>query len=208
LPEIRQRPRYLNLGPADNLPTAAKKGTTEADVCPKYYDRQRKAKSMTAGAMVFLCRHRFYIGFHLFPKAESINDVFATLYTRFEQCPSICVGDNNCHAADYCTLREYEFFKDCRFVIDDFHSNAHRGCSAASHAKHYRKHIKIGDLNTSYTESANHNMGVLRQMVSYMTEGHAIMTIFTYICMANRTVWKELSVKGSELFLKKFACRR
>ncbi|KAI8828766.1 hypothetical protein BC829DRAFT_363909, partial [Chytridium lagenaria] len=209
LPEIRQRPQYKNLGRADNLPSRTYSNTSsEPSVCPKYYERQRKAKSLTAGAMVFLCRHRFYIGFHMFPSAESINDVFSTILTRFETCPSFCLADNNCHAADYCTLREFEFFKNCRFMIDDFHSNAHRGCSAASHAKHYRQHKGVGDLNTSYTESANHKMGIMRNMVSYMTEAHAIMAIQTFVCMANRALLKDIWRKGEKSFSQHFSERR
>ncbi|KAI8849707.1 hypothetical protein BC829DRAFT_361767, partial [Chytridium lagenaria] len=83
-PEMRQRPQYKNLGRADNLPSRTYSNTSsKPSGCPKYYERQRKAKSLTAGAMVFLCRHRFYIGFHMFPSAEGINDVFSTILTRY-----------------------------------------------------------------------------------------------------------------------------
>ncbi|KAI8852558.1 hypothetical protein BC829DRAFT_360524, partial [Chytridium lagenaria] len=146
--------------------------------CAKYYERQKEAKSLTAGAMVFLCRHRFYIGFHMLSSMESVNDVFSTLFTRFEVCPKYSLADNNCQTADYCTLREFEFFKDCRFIIDDFHSYSHTGCSRASHAQHYRGDAVVGDLNTSYTECANKGMGKMRKMTAYMRESHAIMSIF------------------------------
>ncbi|KAI8849662.1 hypothetical protein BC829DRAFT_361849, partial [Chytridium lagenaria] len=152
------------------------------------------------------CRHRFYIGYHLFPSNESVNDVFSTLFTRFRTCPAYCLADNNCHAADYCMLREYEFFKDCRFMIDDFHSHSHVGCSIASHAMHYRADVNVGDLNTSYQESANKGMAQMKKSTSYMTEGHANMTIHTYVCAHNRKQHQNLARLGSDAFLKLYKC--
>ncbi|KAI8828384.1 hypothetical protein BC829DRAFT_361588, partial [Chytridium lagenaria] len=203
VPQVRSRPVYPLLRekrpPSDNI---------DAVKCPKYYNRSRKAKTLTAGAMVFLCRHRFYIGFHMFPTFESVNDVFSTMFTRFKECPQYCVADNNCHAADYCTLREFKFFENCRFMIDDFHSNSHKGCSVASHAKHYRADVKVGDLNTSYPESANNGMGKIGNSTAYMSESHAIMTVQTYVCMSNRKQHQKLDSMGEERFLDQYRCRQ
>ncbi|KAI8830975.1 hypothetical protein BC829DRAFT_358073, partial [Chytridium lagenaria] len=185
VPRLRRRPKYPNLN--EHVTEKLKRDGSSYDgaACAKYYSTYSEP-SLSPGAMVFLCEHSYYIGFHLFVASEGRNDPFSTIITRFEKCPDILVGDNNCQGADYCSLREFDFFKNCRFVIDDFHSFSHTGCSQASFASHYRADTRLSRLNTSLTESANKKMGNLRKAAGYMSERHALIFIQTFVCMVNR----------------------
>ncbi|KAI8832178.1 hypothetical protein BC829DRAFT_365216, partial [Chytridium lagenaria] len=184
LPQIRQRPKYPKLNEKEKL--SQKAGEFDGAPCPKHYEKYREP-TLTSGAMVFVCRHGYYVGFHMFDSYEGQNDAFAGIYTHFETCPDILVGDNNCQTGDYCTLREFKYYENCRFIIDDFHAQTHKGCSRASHAKHYRSDPMIMSLNTSITESSNSRMGGnLRKAASYMSECHCIILIQTFVCMYNR----------------------
>jgi hypothetical protein len=96
------------------------------------------------------------------------------------------VYDYGCALGEYCLLREYEFFKETKFLVDDFHAATHTGCSSFTHTKAFRKDPKVSSLNSSRCESENKGMGSLRLTLSYMTEDMAEEVLSTYICIANR----------------------
>lgn len=119
-------------------------------------------------------------------KNAFLQRLLIKIFYRFPECPKYAVGDNNCQTADYCKLREFSFFKDCRFMIDKWHYNSHKGCSIASCASHYSADPAISELNTSTSESGNKRLGIIRKSIRYMSEKHAMIFLVTFICMTNR----------------------
>jgi len=174
-------------------------------LCNKYYETFAKGK-WTNGIMVFMCPHGYYIGYHFFESSEGLNDVFSVLYTRsvhtenvniteidilkffgrWKVAPKVVLYDFACGLAEYCNLREPKFFENTLFLVDDFHSKGHVGCSKAAHLKHYRRVPGLNLLNSSLVESANKVMGKIANQVAYMKESRANILIHSFVCTQNR----------------------
>ena len=94
--------------------------------------------------------------------------------------------DFACGLAEYCNLREPKFFANTLFVVDDFHSKGHKGCSKAAHLKHYRRIPGLSKLNGSLVESANKVMGNIAKQIGYMKESRANILLHTFVTSQNR----------------------
>ncbi len=181
-PPLRHRPYYQNKD-NDNSTSA---DNSETGSCKKYYSTYKKKQSLTGGLMAFWCQHLVCLGFHKIPKAEGRNDVFSGLYVYFDKAPDVVVYDFACQLSDYAMSREPEFFKDTLFVVDEMHANGHSACSQASFSSNYMQcSPRLQEVNTSAAECSNSGLSRIRKSISYMSQNHAILLIYVYICVWN-----------------------
>ena len=188
-PAVRVRPRYTFIPDDDalegKLQGLAERATDDA-VCGKYYDTYKKP-GLVGGLMALWCRHSICVGFHIIPTCEGRNDVFSALYTQWPTAPKIVVYDFACQLAPYCLLREPHFFRDTRFLVDQFHASGHTKCSKASsstYAMQFDPNLQV--INTSAAEVGNSGVAKIRKSVSYMTQRHAIQYTKVYMDVVNR----------------------
>lgn len=80
--QIRQRPLYPKLKEDTRKRTLDDCVNFDGVPCKKHYDSYMEP-TLTPGAMMFMCPHMFYIGFHILASHEGQNDPFSTLYTRY-----------------------------------------------------------------------------------------------------------------------------
>lgn len=189
-PPIRVRPHYSQI-PGDGL--GEDKLEKEESECGKYYNTYKKVR-LTGGIMVLWCRHSVCVGFHVIPTTEGRNDVFSALYAHWPVAPKIVVYDYACQLAPYAMVREPAFFRDTRFVVDEFHAMGHTKCSSASsatHAMQYDPNLQV--VNTSAAEVGNSGVGKIRKSVSYMTQTHAIEYTKVYMDVMNRCKRRHMS---------------
>lgn len=190
---IRVRPHYHQV-PQDGL-GEDKLEKTDSE-CGKYYNTYKKAH-LTGGIMVLWCPHSVCLGFHVIPTAEGRNDVFSALYTHWPTAPKIIIYDYACQLAPYSLIREPTYFRDTRFVVDEFHATGHTKCSRASsstYAMQYDPNLQA--INTSAAEVGNSGIGKIRKSVSYMTQAHAIRYTKVYMDVMNRCKWRSMKEKG------------
>jgi hypothetical protein len=188
-PKLRTRPKYIRV-PHDGL-TEDKLERSDSE-CGKYYSTYTKA-SLTGGLMVFWCRHSICVGFHTIPTAEGRNDAFAGLYCYWPEAPKIVVYDFACQLAPYAYVREADFFKQTRFIVDQFHFSGHTKCSRACSASFAMQHHPVMQVvNTSAAEVGNSGASRVRKSVSYMTQAHAIRYTKVYMDITNRIKHRDM----------------
>ena len=198
-PAIRARPKYTRLPDdgalEDKLQKLAER-TTDDTACGKYYETYKK-HGLVGGLMVLRCRHSICVGFHVIPTCEGRNDVFSALYTQWPTAPKVVVYDFACQLAPYCLLREPQFFRNTRFLVDQFHVSGHTKCSKASsstYAMQFDPNLQV--INTSAAEVGNSGAAKIRKSVSYMTQRHAIQYTKVYMDVTNRCKIGAMITKG------------
>lgn len=192
-PAIRIRPHYTQIKGDGLGEDKLEKAESE---CGKYYNTYSKAR-LTGGIMVLWCQHSVCVGFHVIPTAEGRNDVFSALFTHWPVAPKIVVYDYACQLAPYSMVREPLFFRDTRFVVDEFHAVGHTKCSSASSATHAMQYDpNLQAVNTSAAEVGNSGVGKIRKSVSYMTQTHAIEYTKVYMDVVNRCKRRIMLEKG------------
>ena len=83
-------------------------------------------------------KHGLGLGFHIGHK-EGVNDAFSVVYQRFPEAPQVMASDFQCNQSIYNWLREPAFFRNTLNIVDDLHSQGHKRCSAAFHAKFFKE---------------------------------------------------------------------
>jgi hypothetical protein len=142
---------------------------------------------LTGGIVAFWCTHSICVGFHFIPKGEGRNDVFSAIFERWPSPPDVVVYDFACALAPYCTLREHEFFKNTKFLIDEFHAQGHTKCSKACFLSNYRGYdLDIKAINTSAAECGNAGLLRVRKSMSFMRQDHAIIFVYVFLAIWNR----------------------
>lgn len=158
----------------------------EEGTCRKLYSTYGK-KSLTGGLMALWCPHLVCLGFHKMPNAEGRNDVFSAIFKYWEQAPKVVIYDFACQLGPYCLSREPEFFKDTLFAIDEMHANGHTQCSQACFISNYMQvRPQLMPVNSSAAECSNSGLNRIRKSVSYMSQRHAILLTYIYLCVWNR----------------------
>ncbi|KZV86252.1 hypothetical protein EXIGLDRAFT_622164, partial [Exidia glandulosa HHB12029] len=196
VPQIRERPAYDGIrhdGKIDRNVVSGRDGIG----CNKYFAQYSKQK-YTGGLLAFWCTHGICLGFHCIPDGEGRNDVFAALYTRWKRAPKYVIYDFACALGPYCMLREAEFFKNTRFLIDKFHSSGHSSCSAACFVSTYAAHDPIlAHINTSAAEFGNSGLKRIRTSIRYMSQRHAVIYTHRFLCLWNRQRRLKLAKKAA-----------
>jgi hypothetical protein len=188
MPQIRHRPKYPRLK-HDSRPD--EKGGLRGN-CSKYYAQYGSGK-LVGGIIAVWCTHCICYGFHFIPKVEGRNDVFSTIYTRWKVAPKRIVYDFACALAPYTMIREPEFFKDTKMVVDLFHSGNHSGCSKASFLETYMGvDPRMAHINSSAAECGNNGIKRIRKSVSYMTQERAIIYTKIFLTVWNRKLIRKL----------------
>jgi hypothetical protein len=187
-PPIRCRPKYRCLAEDGQIERGVvdKDGKEQRVECNKYYQMYHKS-GLTGGLMALWCRHSVCLGFHCIPRGEGRNDVFSALYTRWKKPPRNVIYDFGCALAPYCMLREPEFFKDTRFLIDGFHGTGHSRCSDACKISNYSRYDPdLVAFNSSAAECGNAGLLRIRKSLRYMTQAHAILYTAVFLAIWNR----------------------
>jgi len=198
-PAVRVRPKYAHIPDdsalEDKLRDLAER-TTDDSVCGKYYNTYKQS-GLVGGLMVLWCRHSICVGFHVIPTCEGRNDVFSALYTQWPTAPKVVVYDFACQLAPYCLVREPQFFRDTRFLVDQFHASGHTKCSKASSSTYAMQFDpNLQTINTSAAEVGNSGAAKIWKSVSYMTQRHAIQYTKVYMDIVNRCKIKTMIQKG------------
>lgn len=198
-PAVRLRSKYKHI-PDDDALEGKLQGlaerTNDGTVCGKYYNTYKKP-GLIGGLMVLWCRHSICVGFHIIPTCEGRNDVFSALYTQWPTAPKVVIYDFACQLAPYCFVREPQFFRNTRFLVDQFHATGHTKCSKASsstYAMQFDPNIQV--INTSAAEVGNSGAAKIRKSVSYMTQRHAIQYTKVYMDIVNRCKIRTMIQKG------------
>ena len=198
-PAVRVRPKYTHLPDdsalEDKLQNLAERATGDT-VCGKYYEKYKKP-GLVGGLMVLWCCHSVCVGFHIIPTYEGRNDVFSALYTQWPTAPKVVVYDFACQLAPYCLLREPQFFRNTRFLVDQFHASGHTKCSKASSSTYvmqFDPNLQV--INTSAAEVGNSGAAKIRKSVSYMMQRHAIQYTKVYMDVMNRCKIRMMIQKG------------
>lgn len=185
-PRIRNRPQYTALRSDNKRERGAVTETGGAIGCNKYYETYGK-KGLTGGLMVAWCTHSVCLGFHCIAKGEGRNDVFSAIFTHWEKPPKFIIYDFACALGPYCMLREPEYWKDTRFVIDWFHGYGHVACSPACFITSYVEYdVQLREANSSAGECGNAGVRRIRRPLSYMSQRHAVIYSYVYFALWNR----------------------
>ncbi len=157
--------------------------------CSKLVVRHRAA---TNGIMIFWCRHRVALGFHILPDSEGRNDIFSAIITRWRVAPKVIVYDFACDLAAYCLRREYLFFRETLFVIDQFHAYNHT-CSEVYKIVTYKNtNASIRFLNCSAAEQGNAGLQKTRKSTYRMLPTNLMLFVRLQLEVHNRRVMKQL----------------
>ena len=201
-PPVRIRPKYPHLPNDSKLEdklqdlAARNAGDAHDSTCGKYYNTYKKP-GLVGGLMVLWCRHSICVGFHIIPACEGWNDVFSALYTHWPTAPKVVIYDFACQLAPYSLLREPQFFRNTRFLVDQFHASGHTKCSKASsstYAMQFDPALQV--INTSAAEVGNSGAAKIRKSISYMTQRHAIQYTKVYMDVVNRCKTRIMIRKG------------
>ncbi|KAF7792679.1 hypothetical protein EIP86_003777 [Pleurotus ostreatoroseus] len=160
--------------------------------CNKFYKTYSK-NNLTGGIFVIWCSHSICLGFHSIPVAEGRNDVFSAIYTRFPNAPDVIIYDFACQLAPYCFVREAQYFRNTRFLIDELHAHDHTRCGEAcfaSNAMRYDERVRAA--NTSAAECGNKGMRRIRKSVSFMTHEHAVCFTKVFLDIWNRNIMRRM----------------
>ncbi|KAI0638143.1 hypothetical protein C8Q77DRAFT_412950 [Trametes polyzona] len=189
LPAVRARRLYTRLR-YDNDPTDV--DPEEMGDCKKFFKAYPRNK-LAGGILVLWCTHSICLGFHTIPISEGRNDVFSAIYTRFVKAPEIIVYDFACQLAPYSLVREARYFRQTRFLIDEFHARDHTKCGQACFASNSMQYDeRVRSVNTSAAECGNQGLGRIRKSVSYMTYEHAVIYTKTFLDIWNRSITRRM----------------
>lgn len=183
----RYRPSYPHLESKANE-DVTQASLTQSDIsapCDKNFKQFRK---LNGGIMLMWCKHRICVGFHIIEKGEGRNDVFSPIYTRWTKAPELIVYDFACQLAPYSTVRQYEFFKDTKHLVDMCHESNHTTCSEAFKLSYHKRtgHQQYHLLNDSAGEVGNGGLDKLKTSVRYMSLGRFMDTCRLHLEVANR----------------------
>ena len=147
-------------------------------VCQKTFPTRQK---FSGGIMAFWCEHGISYGFHMIEKAEAQKDVMCALLMHWEKAPRVILYDNACHLMKYCHSREWEYFKNTTFLIDEFHQYNHTQCTEAHSMKQFKssRAVKFLFKNCSVAESGNAGLNKLKASMHYLQADAAF--IYTLI---------------------------
>ena len=81
----------------------------------------RPKKRLTGGIMALWCPHGTCVGFHIIGRAEGLRDVYAAIRSHWENAPDVIVYDLSCALEGYCRSRDQQWFRNTKFIVDDFH---------------------------------------------------------------------------------------
>jgi len=187
-PIYRLRPSYPSLPHDSRIDRSVVSEDSAGGIgCSKYYESYGK-HGLTGGVFAIWCPHLICVGWHCIPRGEGRNDAFSALFTRWKKAPSVVIYDFACALGPYAMLREPEFFKDTRFLIDDFHAKGHTRCTAACMLRTYRKgNSHVTKTNSSAAECGNSALTRIEKSVSYMSQRHAVVYTGVFLEIWNRT---------------------
>ncbi|KAK4692799.1 hypothetical protein P7C70_g9056, partial [Phenoliferia sp. Uapishka_3] len=180
-PKIRLRPKYRNI---DKAPR--EKAAPDERSCQKHYDAFGKGR-LTGGVLALWCTHGYCLGWHAIPFGEGRNDVFAAIFSHWETAPLVIVYDFACSLAPYSLNREYDFYRNTLFAIDELHQHDHSRCSSACFLDTYMSEDPdLLRLKSSIAECGNAGLKRIRKSVSYCGQRNALAVIGTYLFVWNR----------------------
>jgi hypothetical protein len=144
------------------------------NVCQKKFDSSNK---YSGGIMVFWCEHGISYGFHMIQKSEALRDVMCAILMHWKTAPKYIVYDNACHLMKYCHNREWDYFKNTTFLIDEFHQYNHTACTEAHSMKQYKvsRSVKFLFKNSSVSESGNAGLVKIKPSMYYMQADAAFL---------------------------------
>jgi hypothetical protein len=145
------------------------------ELCNKQFDVKRK---YTGGIMCFWCEHGISYGFHMIQQSEALRDILSALLIHWSKSPKIIIYDNACHLMKYCHSREWDYFKNTTFLIDEFHQYNHTNCSEVHSMKAYKlsRGVKYLFKNDSVAESGNSGLIKIKPSMNFLQADAA----FTY----------------------------
>ncbi|KAK4694754.1 hypothetical protein P7C70_g8682, partial [Phenoliferia sp. Uapishka_3] len=180
-PKIRLRPKYPNI---DKAPR--EKAAPDERSCQKHYDAFGKGR-LTGGVLALWCTHGYCLGWHAIPFGEGRNDVFAAIFSHWNEAPWVIIYDFACSLAPYSLNREYDFYKNTLFAIDELHQHDHSRCSSACFLDTYMaEDPDLLRIKSSIAECGNSGLKRIRKSVSYCGQRNALAVIGTYIFVWNR----------------------
>ncbi|KAK4698358.1 hypothetical protein P7C70_g7922, partial [Phenoliferia sp. Uapishka_3] len=210
-PKIRERPAYCRFqdgggtgaagtgwgrAPTTEQREAEKLEKDAEKSCQKFYSRYSEARQ-TGGIMGGWCSHGFSLGFHNIPRAEGRNDVFSAIFTRWKTAPRTVIYDFACALGIYCWNREPKYWRNTRFLIDQFHQSDHTKCSKACFLSTYMANDEdLYAVNSSAAECGNAGLARIRKTVSYSNQVHAIKYTRNFLCVWNRLRWRAWKKAG------------
>ncbi|WVO21741.1 uncharacterized protein IAS62_003053 [Cryptococcus decagattii] len=113
-----------------------------------------------------------------------------------QKAPEIVVYDFACAPAHYCILREPKFFRDTRFLLDEFHAYGHTACSASGFdTAAMKEQPEFQEIFTSAAECGHAMLRRIRKSFSYMSEGNANLFLWVAIQALNRRKLESLGSK-------------
>jgi len=154
------------------------------ELCNKQFNSNNK---YTGGIMVFWCEHGISYGFHMIEKSEALRDIMNVLLLHWNKAPEVIIYDNACHLMTYCHNREWEYFKNTTFLIDEFHQYNHTGCSEAHSMKKYKRSrsAKYLFINDSVSESGNFGLIKIKPSMYYLQADAGFVYTLTQLEIQN-----------------------
>lgn len=167
----------------------------EPSMCQKRFETKQK---YSGGIMAFWCEHGISYGFHMIETSEALRDVMCAILMHWKTAPSLIIYDNACHLMKYCHSREWGFFKNTTFLIDEFHQYNHTACTEAHNLKRYKisRATKYLFTNSSVAESGNADLVKIKPSVHYMKADSGFQYTLTQLEIQN-------VVKTNKLVLSK-----
>lgn len=169
--------------------------STSDKVCNKYYSSSRK-NGLTSGICALWCPHGICVGWHFMSADEGRNDIFSSLFVHWKLAPKIVIYDFACQLAEYCYVREFEFFSKTRFFVDRMHIKGHTCSSACSFVNVASVDSTLRPINTSIAESCNSILRRIGKSLSYMREDRAIVYANCFISYRNRKIYDDIIKKN------------
>jgi hypothetical protein len=118
-------------------------------------------RKFNPGIFKLSCVHGVTYGFHFLKHAESPNELFTLLLTRFprDKLPRLLCYDNGCKFFEYALNREPWMLKAMKVLVDNFHYGASRGKSVPIHkcpsSFCTKRHKAAQHFNSQYEEHNN-----------------------------------------------------
>lgn len=172
--------------PGSEYPPAKEPAACSSD---RYYTKAGKQKrNFTGGIMAFWCEHGVCLGFHMMSGAgESPADVMRAILSYWDKAPDVIVYDRACELMHYCHRREWEFFKNITFLVDEFHTYGHTKCSKVHSMKSFkqgRSHLFLFK-NCSISESCNFGLTKIRTSCYFCAAPTAFLMTMGYMEIHN-----------------------
>jgi hypothetical protein len=177
--------------PASQASYSGPKASKEPAACSsdRYFEKAGKRKrKFTGGIMAFWCEHGVCLGFHMMSGAgESPADVMRAILTYWEKAPEVIVYDRACELMHYCHRREWEFFKNTTFLIDEFHTYGHTKCTKCHAMRSFKQSRTRLFLfkNCSISESCNLGLKKIRTSCYFCAAPTAFLMTISHLELHN-----------------------